>query len=79
MTLLPDETEAGPDIRHRRTGEWLYLVGGRGITVVNGQRVELREGTRVLSANQFGTTRSIRPLILAPRERHRQGTGVELS
>ena len=37
----------------------LYLVGGPGITVVNGQRVELREGTRVLSANQFGTTRSV--------------------
>jgi mannose-6-phosphate isomerase-like protein (cupin superfamily) len=48
MTLGPGETEGGPDNRHRGADQWLFVVGGTGEAVVNGERVELREGTLVL-------------------------------
>jgi mannose-6-phosphate isomerase-like protein (cupin superfamily) len=58
MTLAPNETEGGPDNRHRGADQWLYLVSGSGVAVVNGERVELREGTLVLI--QRGDTHEIR-------------------
>ncbi len=48
MTLAPGETEGGPDNRHRGADQWLYVVSGTGVAVVEGERVELREGTLVL-------------------------------
>jgi mannose-6-phosphate isomerase-like protein (cupin superfamily) len=48
MTLGPGETEGGPDNRHRGADQWLYNVSGTGQAVVNGDRVELREGTLLL-------------------------------
>jgi mannose-6-phosphate isomerase-like protein (cupin superfamily) len=48
MTLAPGETEGGPDNRHKGADQWLYVVDGTGAAVVNGERVELREGTLVL-------------------------------
>src|SRR5207253_2255099 len=44
----PGETEGGPDNRHRGADQWLYVLSGTGVAVVNGERVELREGTLVL-------------------------------
>jgi mannose-6-phosphate isomerase-like protein (cupin superfamily) len=48
MTLAPGETEGGPDNRHRGADQWLYVVSGTGVAIVNGECVELREGTLVL-------------------------------
>jgi mannose-6-phosphate isomerase-like protein (cupin superfamily) len=48
MTLTPGESEGGPDNRHRGADQWLYVVGGTGEAVVNGERLELREGTLLL-------------------------------
>src|SRR5215469_16757327 len=48
MTLGPGESEGGPDNRHRGADQWLYVVSGSGQAVVNGDRVELREGTLLL-------------------------------
>ena len=48
MTLGPGETEGGPGNRHRGADQWLYVISGNGVAVVNGDRVELREGTLVL-------------------------------
>jgi mannose-6-phosphate isomerase-like protein (cupin superfamily) len=48
MTLGPGETEGGPDNRHRGSDQWIYVLSGTGVAVVNGERVELREGTLVL-------------------------------
>jgi mannose-6-phosphate isomerase-like protein (cupin superfamily) len=48
MTLGPGETEGGPDNRHKGADQWLYVVAGTGVAVVNGDRVELREGALVL-------------------------------
>lgn len=38
----------GPDNRHKGVNQWLYVVGGTGVAIVEGDRVELREGTLVL-------------------------------
>jgi mannose-6-phosphate isomerase-like protein (cupin superfamily) len=48
MTLAPGETEGGPDNRHLGADQWLYVVVGTGVAIVEGERVELREGTLVL-------------------------------
>ena len=58
MTLAPGETEGGPENRHRGADQWLYVVGGEGLALVEGKRVELREGTLVLI--QRGQTHEIR-------------------
>ncbi len=58
MTLAPGETEGGPDNRHRGADQWLFVVGGEGTAVVDGRRVELREGTLVLIGR--GETHEIR-------------------
>ena len=38
----------GPRNRHRGADQWLYVVSGTGVAVVNGDRAELREGTLLL-------------------------------
>ena len=48
MALGPGEAEGGPDNRHQGADQWLYVVGGTGEAVVNGERVELREGVLLL-------------------------------
>ena len=48
MTLPPGASEGGPDNRHRGADQWLYVVSGTGAAVGNGERVALREGTRLL-------------------------------
>jgi mannose-6-phosphate isomerase-like protein (cupin superfamily) len=48
MTLAPGETGGGPDNRHRGADQWLFVVSGEGAALVDGERVELREGTLVL-------------------------------
>ena len=48
MTLGPGETEGGPDNWHKGADQWLYVVAGTGLAVVNGRRIELRPGTLVL-------------------------------
>lgn len=48
LTLAPGESEGGQNNRHRGADQWLYVVSGTGVAVVNGDRVELRAGTLVL-------------------------------
>jgi mannose-6-phosphate isomerase-like protein (cupin superfamily) len=58
MTLAPGETEGGPDNRHRGADQWLYVVGGTGVAVVDGERVDLRDGTLLLIGR--GETHEVR-------------------
>src|SRR5256714_5106990 len=58
MTLAPGESEGGPDNRHRGADQWLYVVAGTGVAVVNGERVELREDTLLLI--EKGDTHEVR-------------------
>jgi mannose-6-phosphate isomerase-like protein (cupin superfamily) len=48
MTLTPGETEGGPDNLHKGADQWLFVVSGTGLAVVEGERVDLRGGTLVL-------------------------------
>ena len=48
MTLAPGQTEGGPDNLHRAADQWHFVAGGEGVALVDGQRVELREGTLLL-------------------------------
>lgn len=54
MTMVPGETEGGPDNRHKGAD----VVSGTGVAIVEGERVELREGTLVLIGR--GETHEIR-------------------
>jgi mannose-6-phosphate isomerase-like protein (cupin superfamily) len=58
MTLAPGASEGGPDNRHKGADQWLFVVGGEGQAIVEGERVELRNGTLVLI--QRGETHEIR-------------------
>ena len=64
MTLAPAATEGGPDNRHRGADQWLYVVSGTGVAVVNGERAELREGTLLLI--QRGDEHEVRNTGTAP-------------
>jgi mannose-6-phosphate isomerase-like protein (cupin superfamily) len=47
MTLEPGAIEGGPDNRHGGADQWLFVVGGEGVAVVEQERIELHEGTLV--------------------------------
>lgn len=45
MTLAPTETESGPDKCHKGADQWLFVVSGVGIAIVESEHVELREAS----------------------------------
>ena len=45
MVLAPGESEGGADNRHRGADQWLYVVAGTGVAVVEGRRAPLKAGT----------------------------------
>ena len=55
MVLAPGDSEGGPDNRHRGADQWLFVVSGTGIAIVEGRRVPLKAGTL---------------LVIERRERH---------
>lgn len=48
MTIAPGGAEGGPTNRHRAVDQWLYVLSGAGVALVNGTRVRLRAGTLLL-------------------------------
>lgn len=48
MVLAPGATEGGSDNRHGGADQWLYVVSGNGLAIVNGRRHPLRAGSLVL-------------------------------
>jgi mannose-6-phosphate isomerase-like protein (cupin superfamily) len=48
MTLAPGRSTGGPDNRHPRSDQWLYVVSGEGRAVVEGAESRLREGALLL-------------------------------
>jgi mannose-6-phosphate isomerase-like protein (cupin superfamily) len=45
MTIAPGDSEGGPDNRHRGPDQWLYVVGGEGVAIVEGKEQPLRRGS----------------------------------
>ena len=58
MVIAPDESEGGPDNRHRGADQWLYVLSGRGVAVLGGRRHAVTAGSLVLI--EKGTTHEIR-------------------
>lgn len=48
MVIMPGKSEGDPRNRHRGADQWLFVVAGRGVAIVNGKRLPLRDGTLVL-------------------------------
>jgi mannose-6-phosphate isomerase-like protein (cupin superfamily) len=64
MVIPPGDCEGGPGNRHRGADQWLFVVSGRGVAIVNGRRRALREGSLVLI--EKGDTHEIRNTGRAP-------------
>lgn len=45
MVIAPGDSEGGPDNRHRGADQWLYVVSGNGLAIVEGTRQKLRAGS----------------------------------
>ena len=48
MVIAPGGSEGGPDNRHRGTEQWLYVVAGTGMAIVEGTRRALGAGSLLL-------------------------------
>lgn len=48
MTLAPGQIEGGPNNRHDGADQWLFVVSGRGVAMVNGRPHTLRAGTLLM-------------------------------
>lgn len=48
MVLSPGETTGGPDNRHEGSDQWLYVVSGEGLAVVEGEEQRLQSGVLLL-------------------------------
>jgi mannose-6-phosphate isomerase-like protein (cupin superfamily) len=64
MTLEPGGTEGGPDNRHKGADQWLFVVEGDGLAIVEDQKVQLRAGTLLLI--ERGEVHEIRNTGLEP-------------
>ena len=54
MTLDPGENEGGSDNRHRGADQWLFVVAGSGVAIVEGERIELPPGNARLDRTRPG-------------------------
>jgi mannose-6-phosphate isomerase-like protein (cupin superfamily) len=48
MTLPAGESEGGPHNRHVGSDQWLFVVSGHGVAVINRKKYPLTEGTLLL-------------------------------
>jgi mannose-6-phosphate isomerase-like protein (cupin superfamily) len=48
MVIPPGEHEGGADNCHGGADQWLYVVSGSGLAIINGKRHPLRAGSLVL-------------------------------
>jgi mannose-6-phosphate isomerase-like protein (cupin superfamily) len=48
MVIPPGGSEGGADNDHRGSDQWLYVVDGTGLAIVNGRRTPLKPGVIML-------------------------------
>jgi mannose-6-phosphate isomerase-like protein (cupin superfamily) len=58
MVIAPGDCEGGADNKHRGADQWLFVIAGRGMAIVNGKRQQLAAGSLVLI--ERGDTHEIR-------------------
>jgi len=44
MVIAPGDSEGDPDNYHRGADQWLYIVAGTGVAIVEGRRTALKAG-----------------------------------
>ena len=64
MVLPPGEIEGGSENAHRGSDQWLFVVDGVGVAIVNDRRQELKPG--VLLLIEKGETHEIRATGSSP-------------
>jgi mannose-6-phosphate isomerase-like protein (cupin superfamily) len=64
MVIAPGDCEGGPDNRHRGADQWLFVLAGRGVAILNGRRHTLKAGSLVLI--ERGTMHEIRNTARTP-------------
>jgi mannose-6-phosphate isomerase-like protein (cupin superfamily) len=52
MVIPPGGREGDPENRHRGADQWLFVVCGTGVAIVNGHRVKLKSGTMLMIEHQ---------------------------
>jgi mannose-6-phosphate isomerase-like protein (cupin superfamily) len=58
MTLAPGSNTGGPDNRHRGADQWMFVVSGTGLAIVDGAQTPLQAGS--LLVIEHGETHEIR-------------------
>lgn len=48
MVLAPGETEGDPQNNHRGSDQWLFVVAGEGVAIINRRKYILRSGSLIL-------------------------------
>jgi mannose-6-phosphate isomerase-like protein (cupin superfamily) len=48
MVIAPGDSEGGADNRHRGADQWLFVIAGQGVAIVEGRRIPLKAGTLLL-------------------------------
>jgi mannose-6-phosphate isomerase-like protein (cupin superfamily) len=48
MVLKSDESTGGDDNVHKESDQWLYVIQGEGLAVINGEEIELLPGMLLL-------------------------------
>jgi mannose-6-phosphate isomerase-like protein (cupin superfamily) len=66
MVLPAGKSEGGPDNRHQGSDQWLYVVSGEGVVVVEGEQSPLSPGTLILI--ERGETHEVRNTGSQPLE-----------
>ena len=51
MSIARGDSEGGPDNAHRGADQWLFVVAGIGVAIVDGRRRALKPGVLVLIEN----------------------------
>jgi mannose-6-phosphate isomerase-like protein (cupin superfamily) len=45
MVIAPGDSEGGPDNRHRGADQWLFVVSGTGLAIIDGEQQKLKAGS----------------------------------
>ena len=48
MVIHPGDSEGGPDNRHPRSDQWLFVIRGQGKALVEGKSIRLKPGVLLL-------------------------------
>jgi mannose-6-phosphate isomerase-like protein (cupin superfamily) len=48
MVIKPGDSEGGPENKHPKSDQWLFVLAGRGVALIEGQEISIKTGTLLL-------------------------------